>query len=203
MMNKVGTSAFVILNSLFDIKIYNLTLLNRIFNAPMKRKILFEFIWLAGCLIAASLLSFGFLNRSALDIELHDTYVVGGGFGQHLTTVPVWFSYFMLLVFWAYLVRAVYFKFKVVLTDIILLVFAGLALYFLSDIMFVVHPPVFRAPNSPELNSTPFIERYYAFTKINYFCDVWVPRLIKIFLILSLAFTGFKTGRNWSKTAKT
>jgi hypothetical protein len=112
----------------------------------MKRIIIKEFIWLAGCLIGAFVLFELVPSRNAMDINMHDTYLIGGGFGGHLSSMYFVFTYFIIIGLWLYLIRALYFNFKIILTDIILLIFDGLVLYFLSDVIYIIHPPVIEPP---------------------------------------------------------
>ena len=168
----------------------------------MKRHLIIEVIGLAACLIAAFLLSLLVSTSNANDINLHDTYsvgVVGGAFGPHLTLAWFIFNYFIVSGFCIYLVRVLYFEFKVILTDVIFLVFTGLVLYFLSDILFILHPPI---PKMLETTTEPSFNRYYSLTQIDSFADIWLPRLIKILLMLVLAFTSFMIGRNWGLSPK-
>ena len=159
----------------------------------MKRTIIKEFIWLAGCLIAAMLL-FGFVSdNKPLDINMHDTYIPGSLFGPNLSYTYFVFNYFIIISLWAYLIRSIYFNFMANQTNVILLVFTGLVLYFLGDIIYVIHPPGLEA--AVDNTSAPVKGLFYGGSYSNsYF---WGMRIIKTLLILILTFTGFMIGRNW------
>lgn len=148
-------------------------------------------IWLAGSFIVAILLSVFVSSGKALDINLHDTYIIGGGFGRDLS-LSSGFAYFITLSFLIYFIRVLYFEFKVISANVIFLILTGLALYFLGDIIFILHPPVFdRLPPISE----PVNGLFYG--NDSFRTTIWVPRLIKILLMLILAFTGFMIGKNW------
>jgi len=159
----------------------------------MKRTIITEVIWLGVCLIAAYL-SYVFLAaRAALDINMHDTYIVGGMFGPNLSLIYFVFTYFITIGFWVFLIRALYFNFSVILTDMIFLVFIGLVLYFLDYIIFVIHPPVIELPVIE--NTAPVKGLFYGGFYSNSY--LWSVRIIKMSLVLILAFTGFMIGKRW------
>jgi len=158
----------------------------------MKKTFIKELIWLAGCLIAAWL-SCGFLvGGSALDINLHDTYMPGSLFGPNLSSTYSVFTYFVTIGFWVYLIRTLYFNFKIILTDIILLIFTGLILCFFNDIFFTTRFPMLNAPAID--NAAPVKGLFYG-GDLNSF--LWGIRIIKTLLILLLAFTGFMIGKKW------
>jgi hypothetical protein len=161
----------------------------------MRKTIIKEVIWLLGCLIAACLSHVFLAAGGALDINMHDTYIPGSLFGPNLSPSYFIFNYFITVGLWAYLVRALYFNFKVIPTDIILLIFAALVLYFLSDIIFIIHPPVLEPPVID--NKTPVKGLFYGGSYSNTY--VWSSHIIRILLIAILAFTGFMIGRNWKK----
>jgi hypothetical protein len=164
----------------------------------MKRSIIFEIIWLTGSFIVAFLL-FGFMRSDrALDINMHDTYLIGSGFVPNLSLMYFVFIYFIVIGFCLCLIRALYFSFKVILTDIILLIFAGLVLYFLSGVIYIIHPPVFESPLIDKTSSAPVGGLFYGGSYSSSY--LWGSRIIKIFLMFILAFTGFMIGRNWHKS---
>lgn len=160
----------------------------------MKRTIIKELVCLLGCLIAAMLL-FGFVpDNKPLDINMHDTYMPGSVFDPNLSSTYFVFNYFIIIGLWAYLIRTVYFNFNEIITAILLLIFTGLSLIFLSDIIFVIHPPVFNAPLID--NTAPVNGLFYGGDLNSY---PWGVRIIKMLLIFILAFTGFMVGRKWPK----
>lgn len=110
----------------------------------MKKKILTEFIWLAGCLIASQIFSAFFINRSTLDINVHDTYTIGSSMNSkyYYFFLPV--LYFITYSFCVYLIRVSYFGFKIVHIAIIFLIFNALVLFYLANILFFLLPPNFE-----------------------------------------------------------
>jgi|GEM_PF-3432416 len=155
----------------------------------MKRAIILEVIWLAAILVVSFLLVEFVSTGKAADINMHDTYIVGGAFGSNLTLTYFIFAYFTTIGFFVYLIRVVYFECKVILTDIVLLILTCLALYFLSDILFIVHPPVID-----QTSAAPIKGLFYGGSYSSSY--TWGIRIVKIFLMLVLAFTGFMIGRN-------
>ncbi|HJP62167.1 MAG TPA: hypothetical protein VJ844_01935, partial [Mucilaginibacter sp.] len=75
-----------------------------------------EFIWLLGILILAWLTYGKIMGNSALDINLHDTYIVTAGWIQTPATTLFLFTWFIIFGFVIYLTRALFFEFKVVVT---------------------------------------------------------------------------------------
>src|SRR6185312_16231198 len=132
----------------------------------MKKTIIEEFLWLIGCVIVSILL---FASKQAsLDIHLHDTYSLGIFLGPHFTAGLFIFYYFIMLGFCTYLMRVLYFEFKIIPADVVFLIFTGLVLYFLTDILFLLHPSRFKIPQTLETTTTASITRYYDYT------DIWL-----------------------------
>lgn len=157
------------------------------------KKAINETIWLLGILLIAQLVYWLTMSNSAIDINMHDTFIVVDGRIQHSTATLIVFTWFIIVGFVIYLTRVLFFEFKIIATDIILVVFACLSLYFLSDILFVLHPAshLERLPRLSEMTTSPSFNRYISPTH-NY-----LPAIIKTFLIVVLAFTSFMTGRNF------
>ncbi|BAU55999.1 hypothetical protein [Mucilaginibacter gotjawali] len=160
----------------------------------MNKKIRCEVLWLAGCLITAYLCYVLIAGGSALDINMHDTYLAGGLFGPNLSSAYFVFSYFVTIGFGVYLIRTLFFNFKVILTDIILLIFTGLVLCFFNEFLFVIHPPVL---NSPAIDNTAPVKGLFYGGDLNSY--LWGIHIIKMLLIVLLTFTGFMLGRKWDK----
>ncbi|MBS1504253.1 MAG: hypothetical protein JST32_19445 [Bacteroidetes bacterium] len=132
----------------------------------MKRAIK-ELAWILGTFITARLTYGIILGNSALDINMHDTYIVANGKPHNPSPTLFVFRWFIVLGIIAYLVRVLFAEFKIIVTDIILIVFAGLCLYFLGDIMFFLQLP-----------------------------GIWLVGLIKVFLIVVLTLTSLMIGKN-------
>jgi hypothetical protein len=160
----------------------------------MKKNIIKEFFWLAACLIAAFLVAELVTANNAADINMHDTYIAGSG--HALSSTYFVFGYFIIIGFCLYLIRAVYSKFSIMETDIILLVFAGLASCFLYDTIFIIHLPVID-----DTALAPVKGLFYGGSYSNSY--IWGIRIIKIFLVFVLAFTGYMMGRHKALSSKT
>jgi hypothetical protein len=162
----------------------------------MKKKLIIELVWLAGIFVVSYLLFEFVAGNSALDINMHDTYIVGGVFGPNLSWPYFFFAYFITVGFGIYLIRVTYFSFSVIHTDIILLVFTGLFLCFLGDVIFIFHPSVLEA-HLTDL-SAPVKGLFYGGSYSN--SHIWATYIIKVLLMLILSFTGFMIGKNWDKS---
>jgi len=146
-------------------------------------------------LTAAFLLFWLLPERRALDINMHDTYILGSAFDPNLSSTYFIFNYFIVIGLWAYLIRSLYFNFTLILTNVMLLIFTGLVSYFLSDIMIVIHAPMFKPPVIDNTESVKGL--FYGGSYSNSY--LWSTRIIKMLLILILVFTGFIIGRKWKR----
>jgi hypothetical protein len=157
----------------------------------MKRIIIKEIIWLTGIFVFA-FIAYGFISgNSGMDINLHDTYIVSDGGIQHPSMSFLVFTYFITIGVCIYFVRAIYTKFEMILTAIILLIMAGLCLYFLGSVLFILRPLISDTPipKYSEHTATP------AFSSHISYMAIWLPRILRVFLISVLAFSGFMIGR--------
>jgi len=167
----------------------------------MKKTIIKEFFWLAGCLLTAWLLYNFIFGAGARDIEMHDTYIIGGGFSGNPHPVVFMLAYFLMLGCCIYLIRVLYTGFKDMVINGFLLVFAGLCICLFSDIVFAIHFPTFSpAPAETTPSSTAPVTGLFYGGDSSPIGNFWVGGAIKMLLAFILAFTGFKMGRNWSKT---
>jgi hypothetical protein len=96
------------------------------------------------------------------------------------------------------LTRVLYSEFKIILTNVVFLIFTGLVLYFLSDVILILHPPLAEPPGNTSSASVKGLFYAGSYSSSHF----WVIRIMKIFLTFVLAFTGFMIGRNWSNTSK-
>ena len=146
----------------------------------LARKLLKELVWLAGALIAAILIHISIIGNSARDINLHDTYVFIDGNASHPTLVFYIFTLFIAIAFWVYLVRAFFEKFKENIINLILMVFTGLMIFYLSHVVFYSITMVL----SNDILSGHFKNL------------VLINQSIKFVLILAFGFVGVLTGKN-------
>jgi hypothetical protein len=84
----------------------------------MRKKLIVEAIWLAGIFVVSYLLFEFVAGNSALDINMHDTYIVNNGISASLSLSCFLFSYFITIGFCVFFVRVVYFEFKLILAEI-------------------------------------------------------------------------------------
>jgi hypothetical protein len=145
-------------------------------------------VWLIGLLITSILVFQFFGGNAALDINMHDTYING----QPLSSTTAIFFYFINIAFCVYFIRCLYYEFKVILTDAILLIVSGVLLYSLGGVLFIFFPPVIEKTSSEPVKGL-FYGSCYSHVYI------LASQLMKIFLMLILSFTGFMIGKNWRK----
>jgi hypothetical protein len=145
------------------------------------KPILKELIWLIGILLF-SLLIFGvILGNSALDINMHDTYISENGQISQPPFISNIFSVFIAISFLIYLVRVCYNRFKKNAVNLALMIITGLGIFYFSTniILYLTATNV----GSVWFNySKGLILMYY---------------FIKVLLITVLGFTGFMTGKNF------
>lgn len=162
----------------------------------MKRAII-ELLWLIGILTIATIICLFRFSNSATDINMHDTYFLEDGRVQHPTVTLIVFIYFVLFGFVISQTRVLFFGLKIIETNIVLIAFAGLCLYFLGDVWYVLHPQSHfeRLPRLSGVTTTPSFNRYSSTT------HNWLPATIKMYLITVLTFTSFMTGRSFKISA--
>ena len=100
----------------------------------MKKTVVFELFWLAGLFILAFLISIITGNR-ALDINMHDTYIVidGHAYTPVINSYPV--ALYIVILCLVYFVRCVLTRFTKLVTNIGLLISTAIALFFFGDIV--------------------------------------------------------------------
>ncbi|MES2109331.1 MAG: hypothetical protein V4577_11310 [Bacteroidota bacterium] len=100
----------------------------------MKKKVIFELSWLIGLLILSFLLSLIPANR-ALDINMHDTYIMVDGhtYSPTLNSYPV--VLYILILCLVYFVRCITGRFSNIVVNIGLLISTAIAIFFFGDIV--------------------------------------------------------------------
>lgn len=145
-----------------------------------KKKVIFELSWLGGLLVLAFLLSLIPANQ-ALDINMHDTYILvdGHSYRPTLNSYPV-ILYFLILCLY-YFIRCLIRRFSHLAANIGLLISTAIALFFFGDIVttFTVVQMHFA--------SIAGLRRWFY--------------LLRIALMIVLALDVFMTARNWKKVA--
>jgi len=100
----------------------------------MKKKLIFELSWLIGLLVLSFLLSLIPANQ-ALDINMHDTFIMvdGHAYRPTLNSYPVILYILILCLF--YFVRCLLGRFSNIVPNIGLLISTAIALFFYGDIV--------------------------------------------------------------------
>jgi hypothetical protein len=100
----------------------------------MKKTVIFESSWLIGLLVLAFLISLIPANR-ALDINMHDTYIMvdGHAYRPALNSYPV--VLYILILYLAYFVRWITGRFSNIVVNIGLLISTAIAIFFFGDIV--------------------------------------------------------------------
>jgi hypothetical protein len=146
------------------------------------KPILKELIWLTGILLLSILIYGIVVGNTAIDINMHDTYILGNGqISQPSSTTNI-LSVFIGISLLIYLARVSYYRFKKTPANLVLMICNGLALFYFSTNIILY----LTATNT---GSIWFLNYSKALILTYYF--------IKILLITVLGFTGFMTGRNF------
>ena len=143
------------------------------------KPILKELIWLVGVLLVSLLINGIIIGNSAIDINMHDTYILENGQLGHPSFTSNFLSILIAVSFLIYLARVSYNGFKE--TTVNLILSAGIAIFYFSTniVLYLTASNV----GSVWFNySKGLILTYY---------------FIKILLIVVLSFTGFMTGKNF------
>ncbi|MDP9078353.1 MAG: hypothetical protein M3O71_13050 [Bacteroidota bacterium] len=163
----------------------------------MKKKLLFELIWLV-CVLAFSLVFAEFTTgNTASDINAHDTFSIGLT-GSFLFS-PYFYvaSIFLAFAFLVYLIRALYTGFKVLLFNSCLLVSTGILLFSFGKVVSLFTLLRWTVKSIPSDN-TPVKGLFYGGGFVNGY--VLTVEIIHIALILIFAFTAFVIGKTGDPT---
>ncbi len=155
----------------------------------MKRAIITEVVCLVGLLILAVLISEWIISNNALDISAHDTYNLDGS--KFSPWRPFIFAFFIVMGFVVYLIRAIFLRFEIFRVCIILAIFTCLILGAIEYSGYSLYSIFSRAywQYSPNTKGLYFGGGVTAFRENEFL--VW----LKAFLVLTLAFTSFMTGK--------
>ena len=104
----------------------------------MKRKLLYECIWLVGILALSVFIAEFSPGDTPLDINTHDTFMVGVVGSFFFSPYFYVGSIFLVFTFFLYLIRSLYIGFKVALYNIGLLISTGILLFFFSNIVSII-----------------------------------------------------------------
>jgi len=142
----------------------------------MKKTIIFELSWLAGLLVVAFLISLITANR-ALDINMHDTYIMidGHAYTPTINSYPA--ALYIVILCLVYFVRCLAERFADVLTNIVLFISTGIVLFFFGDIV---------------MTFTALLMHFAAMFGLRH----WFYYL-RIVLMVILVLDVFMIGRNW------
>jgi hypothetical protein len=146
-----------------------------------------ESLWLIAVLVIA-VLSYGIiLGDTALDVGMHDMYINVNGANRGESPVGAnIFVFAISLSFLVYLVRVLFGKFRNIPTNLILIVIAGIDLFYFSSNLIFYATTTVNSSMGIITGGTPG--------------SLIVYRLLKVFLILTLAATAFMTGRTWERS---
>ena len=145
------------------------------------RQIIKELIWLIGILLFSVLIFGIILGNSALDINMHDTYISENGQISHPSFISNIFSVFISLSFLIYLVRVCYNRFKNNTVNLVLMIITGLGIFYFSTNIILY------------LTATNVGSVWFNYNKVL----ILTYYFIKTLLITVFGFTGFMTGKNF------
>jgi len=162
----------------------------------MKKKLLFELIWLVCILILSIFIAVFAPGNAPMDINAHDTFIMGIGGAFPFSPYFYIASIFLVLTFFLYFIRALYTGFKVSFYTWGLLISTGVLIFSFSNIVSIatLMPGIFRINDRPDIPVTGLF--YGGSFRAGY---ALVFDVLKIVLILTFAFAAFMIGRNWKK----
>jgi hypothetical protein len=146
----------------------------------MKKTVVFELSWLIGLLVLAFLISLIPANQ-ALDINIHDTYIMVDGHAYRPTLNSYLVVLYILILCLFYFVRCLIKRFSDLIANAGLFISAGIALFFYGDIVTT-----------------------FTVVQINFASIAAIRQwfyLLRITLVVILVLDVFMTVRNWRKVA--
>lgn len=145
-----------------------------------------ESIWLAAIIIVSVSTFQLYLGNSAADIGMHDTYIdVNSSDSRQSPVFPAILVFIISLAFLVYMVRVLINRFKYIPANLILILVAGIDIFYFSSNRIVYVTP-------PTSGSMGIITGGASGSLMPY-------QLLSVFFTLTLAVTAFMTGRNWKR----